>query len=59
MCVCVCVCVRVNQTGGSAAQDLDGTVYEGGQWTLEVDAPLSKLPCFVRLGALGVLKGGL
>lgn len=36
------------------AEDPKGTVYEGGKWTLGLDAPLSKLPCFVRLGARGV-----
>lgn len=32
--------------------DPSGIVYQGGEWTRGLDAPLSKLPCFVRLGAL-------
>ena len=38
------------------AQDPMGTVYEGKRWCHGLDAPLTKLPCFVRLGAQGVLS---
>lgn len=30
----------------------DSVVFEGGQWLRDLSAPLDKLPCFVRVGAL-------
>ena len=33
------------------AGDIHGEVFAGGRWIVEMAAPLSKLPCFVRRGS--------